>query len=244
MTCDQNVAPTRMIVLCTHRADTCWPELWDTSAPRQHWLTLFLAVFLILTNQLFNLAEDWPGWRGPRGDGTSLEAQVPTQWNGDTALNLAWKSEVPGSGHASPIIWRDRVFLAACADEKQERVLACYERTTGKLLWRRAVIRSPLETKHALNSFASSTPATDGQLVYVSFLEVDGHTIPAPNVGTPRPITPGHMVVAAYDFDGHQKWLVRPGEFISAHGYCASPLLYKRSEKRRVGQVRRCGRSA
>jgi outer membrane protein assembly factor BamB len=52
-------------------------------------------------------------------------------------------------------------------------------------------------------------------------------TIPAPNVGTPRPITPGRMVVAAYDFAGHQKWLVRPGEFISAHGYCASPVLYK-----------------
>jgi outer membrane protein assembly factor BamB len=171
--------------------------------------------------------ENWPGWRGPRGDGTSLEKDVPIHWNGSTGENLRWKSPLPGSGHASPIVWNNRVFLVACNDAKQERVLACFDRLTGKPLWQRTVVRSPLETKHALNSFASSTPATDGELVYVSFLEVDGRTVPAPNVGTPRPITPGRMVVAAYDFAGNQKWLVRPGDFISAHGYCASPVLYK-----------------
>ena len=89
------------------------------------------------------------------------------------------------------------------------------------------MVRAPLETKHALNSFASSTPATDGQLIYVSFLEVDGHTIPAPNVSNVRPVTPGKMVVAAYDLSGKQQWLVRAGEFISAHGYCASPVLFE-----------------
>jgi outer membrane protein assembly factor BamB len=182
---------------------------------------------LILITSAAAKGENWPCWRGPRGDGTSLETNVPSRWNGETGLNLAWESPVPGSGHASPIVWQDRVFLVACKDATQERVLASYDRRTGKLLWETAVIRAPLETKHALNSFASSTPATNGQFVYVSFLEVDGHTIPAPNVGTPRPITPGRMVVAAYDFNGQQKWLVRPGEFISAHGYCASPVLYK-----------------
>ena len=85
---------------------------------------------------------------------------------------------------------------------------------------------SPLKPSTALNSFASSTPATDGELVYVSFLKVDGHTIPR-DVSTTRPITPGHMVVAAYDFAGNRKWLVRPGDFVSAHGYCSSPVLYQ-----------------
>src|SRR6185369_6754918 len=161
-------------------------------------------------------AENWPGWRGPRGDGTSLENQIPVHWNGETDNGLVWKTPLSGSGHASPIIWDEWVFLVACDEPKQERVLICFDRRTGKQLWQRTVLRAPLETKHALNSFASSTPATDGKLVYVSFLEVDGHTIPAPNVGTPRPITPGRMVVAAYDFSGNQKWIVRPGEFISA----------------------------
>jgi outer membrane protein assembly factor BamB len=172
-------------------------------------------------------AENWPGWRGPRGDGTSLETDVPLHWNVQTNENLVWKVPVPGTGHSSPIVWEDRVFVVGCVDETTERVLASLDRKTGKLLWQQTVIRSPLETKHALNSFASSTPATDGESIYVSFMEVDGHTIPAPNVSVPRPITPGRMVIAAYDFAGNQRWLVRPGEFISAQGYCASPVLYK-----------------
>ena len=171
--------------------------------------------------------ENWPGWRGPRGDGTSQETAAPTQWDGAAGKNIAWKVPVPGNGHASPIIWDDRVFLVACLTDSQERVLACLDRTSGKTIWQKTVFKGPLETKHALNSFASSTPVTDGKLVYVSFLEVDGSTIPAPNVGTPRPITPGKMFVAAYDYDGNQKWLARPGQFVSAHGYCASPVLYQ-----------------
>lgn len=171
--------------------------------------------------------ENWPGWRGPRGDGSSTETQLPTQWNGTTGENIHWKVPLPGSGHASPVVWENTVFVAACRDDTQQRVLLCLDRDSGKLRWERVVLQSPLETKHSLNSFASSTPATDGELVFVSFLEVDGHTVPAPNVGTPRPITPGRMVIAAYDFDGNQKWLVRPGDFISAHGYCANPVLFE-----------------
>ncbi len=171
--------------------------------------------------------ENWPGWRGPRGDGTSLEANIPRLWNGKTGENIAWKAAVPGIGHASPVVWEDRVFLVSCLTDAQERILLCLDRRSGRELWRRAVVRSPLETKHALNSFASSTPATDGKLVYVSFLEIDGHTIPAPNVGNVRPVTPGKMVVAAYDLDGKQAWIARPGDFISAHGYCASPVLFE-----------------
>ena len=170
--------------------------------------------------------ENWPGWRGPRGDGTSEESNVPTKWDAAAGTNLAWKVPVVG-GHASPIVWQDRVFMVGCREETKERVLVCLDARNGKTLWEQIVLKSPLETKHALNSFASSTPATDGELVYVSFLEVDGRTIPAPNVGAPRPITPGRMVIAAYDFAGKQQWLVRPGDFISAHGYCSSPVLYK-----------------
>lgn len=172
-------------------------------------------------------AENWPAWRGPRGDGTSADSNVPVRWNAMTGENLLWKTPLAAGGHASPIVWDDRVFIAGCIADTQERVLTCISRDTGKTLWQKTVLQAPLETKHALNSFASSTPATDGKLVYVSFLEVDGHTIPAPNVGNVRPVTPGKMALAAYDFAGNQKWLAKPGEFISAHGYCASPVLFE-----------------
>ncbi|MHB8902722.1 MAG: outer membrane protein assembly factor BamB family protein, partial [Thermoguttaceae bacterium] len=63
--------------------------------------------------------------------------------------------------------------------------------------------------------------------VYVAFEEVDGRTELSRNTSAPRPVTVGRMVVAAYDFQGKQRWLVRPGQFTSVHGFCSSPVLYK-----------------
>ena len=162
-------------------------------------------------------AEDWPGWRGPRGDGTSIETKVPIRWS--ASENIAWKTPAPGYGHSSPIVSGDRIFVTSCIEKEYRRVLICFDRATGKPLWQRDVVKADLEKKHVLNSFASSTPATDGEMVYVTFLEADRSADPE--------ASPGHMVVAAYDFDGNQKWLVRPGKFSSRHGYCSSPVIYQ-----------------
>jgi outer membrane protein assembly factor BamB len=168
--------------------------------------SLFTALAVGLSAALA-AAENWPGWRGPRGDGTSREKNVPTRWS--ATENIAWKTELPGWGHASPIVWEDRVFTVTCVPETEERLLLCLDRQSGKILWQQAVVKSPLERKHRLNSHASSTPATDGELVFVSFLDVQD------------------AVVAAYDFNGRQRWLARPGKFKSVHGYCSSPVLWK-----------------
>jgi len=153
------------------------------------------------------LAENWPGFRGPRGDGTSMEKGLPLQWS--PTENIAWKVVVPGRGHASPVVWGDRIFLVSALEETGERVLLCLDRRTGKTLWQRAVLKAPMEQIHPLNSHASSTPLTDGERVYVSFLDRD------------------RMFVAAYDLEGNRQWEVRPGPFASKHGYCSSPILYK-----------------
>jgi outer membrane protein assembly factor BamB len=152
-------------------------------------------------------ADNWPCWRGPRLDGTSREKAVPVHWSASS--NVVWQTPLPGIGHASPIVWNDRVFTVSAIGESGARVLLCAERRTGKLLWQSTVLTSPLERKHTLNSHASSTPATDGELVYVAFL--DRNT----------------MVVAAYDLAGRQRWLVRPGPFSSMHGFCSSPILFQ-----------------
>jgi hypothetical protein len=152
-------------------------------------------------------AENWPQWRGPRGDGTSHEQNIPTEWGPEESV--AWKVAVPGTGHSSPIVWNDRIFVASCLEEAKQRLLVCFDRTTGQQLWQQVVLESPLEDKHQLNSFASSTPTTDGELVYVTFLDQ------------------AEMVVAAYDFSGKQRWLVRPGGFSSKHGYCSCPVLFE-----------------
>src|SRR5207248_6366766 len=126
--------------------------------------------------------------------------------------NVTWKVPIPGIGHSSPVIWGDRVFPTTSvegANREGKRELLCLDRRTGKILWERVVLTAPLERKHGLNSFASSTPATDGRHVWVSFLA-------APDVQ-----------VACYDLDGNRVWTRSPGKFSSVHGFCSPPILYK-----------------
>ncbi len=152
-------------------------------------------------------AENWPGWRGPRGDGTSLEKVIPTHWS--STENVSWKTPIVGEGHSSPIIWNDRIFLTTALKNTQERILLSLDRKTGKLLWQQTVVRAPLEAKNNENSYASATPVTDGERIYVTFL--DGEDV----------------IVAAYDFTGKQRWLSRPGRFKSQWGFSHPPLLFE-----------------
>lgn len=177
---------------------------------RCNWNRCFCPLGLVLLGVLLTpdvSAENWPWWRGPRLDGTSLETNVPIHWSGTS--NVVWKTELPGSGHASPIVHGDRIFTVSAAPETQDRLLLCLDRKSGGLLWNRTVLAAPFEKKHALNSFASSTPATDGERVYVAFLDRD------------------RMFVAAYSFHGDQLWVAYPGPFSSMHGFCSSPLIYR-----------------
>jgi outer membrane protein assembly factor BamB len=167
------------------------------------WLVVIVAMSLATATH----SEEWPGWRGPRGDGTSIETGLPIHWSASESIR--WKAEVAGTGHSSPIVWGDRVFLTSCREEKKERLLLCYDRRDGNLLWERVVVTAPLEKKHQFNSYASSTPVTDGSHVWVSFL------------AQPR------AVVACYDLDGVKKWEKSPGDFHSVHGFCSPPVPYK-----------------
>ena len=152
-------------------------------------------------------AEEWPAWRGPRGDGTSTETGVPVTWS--AAANIVWKTAVPGTGHSSPVVWGDRVFVTACIESEKKRVLLCFDRRTGKRLWDRLVVTARLETKNGLNSYASSTPATDGRRVWVTFLDFP------------------HVRVVCYDVEGREVWRNTPGELHACHGYCSALIPYK-----------------
>ncbi len=153
-------------------------------------------------------AENWPMWRGARLDGVAAEHETfPIKWS--ASENIAWKTEIPGRGHSSPIIWGDRVFVTSCVEPTGERLLICLDRASGAIKWRRIVLTTKLEGKHNLNSYASSTPATDGKHVWVTFLE--------------QP----YIRVACYDMDGHPVWIKSPGKFNSRHGFCSSPVLFE-----------------
>jgi outer membrane protein assembly factor BamB len=153
------------------------------------------------------VAEDWPGWRGPRADGTVTDKGFPLTWS--RTENVKWKLALPGSGHASPVVSKGKVFVGGCVEADKARVLYCVDRKTGTLLWEKSVVVSELEKKHNENSWASSTPAADGERVYVTFLD-------APQ-----------LRVFCYDYDGKLLWEKNPGEFHSVHGFCSPPVLYK-----------------
>jgi outer membrane protein assembly factor BamB len=182
-----------------------------------------LISWILLTGTL--TAQNWPGWRGPTGDGISTEKELPTSWS--PTENIGWKSPIAGVGHSSPIIWENRVFLTTSLTEKNERRLLCLNRLDGKTLWDRVVLNTRPESIHRLNSRASGTPTTDGTHVYVTFLLAKGEEIIAPNVGSERMITPGRIIVAAYDFEGNEQWKTDVGAFVSAHGFNTCPVLFE-----------------
>jgi outer membrane protein assembly factor BamB len=165
------------------------------------------AILFLFVTVASTQAEDWPGWRGPRGDGTSLEKHLSLRWS--ATENIRWKTPIPGRGYSSPVVSGNRIFLTTCLEKEKKRLLLCLDRRDGKILWQRVVVTADLEEKHGLNSYASSTPATDGKYVWIPFLS--------------RP----KVQLACYDIDGNLKWQKSPGEFHSKHGFCSCPVLYK-----------------
>jgi outer membrane protein assembly factor BamB len=192
---------------------------------------LLAALVVVLLITVPAAAENWPCWRGPRLDGSSLEKALPLKWS--ETDNIAWKTPIPGVGHSSPIVFGDRIFVTTCLIKEQARVLLCLDRRDGEVLWDRELFRCPLEPVHQRNSRASSTPAADAKHVYTSFCRLRPHADSDGPPAKPREKSPisadfvPEMVVTCYDVGGTKVWETVPGRFYSRHGYCASPILYK-----------------
>jgi len=165
----------------------------------------FLAALLALAVSTgFALAEDWPCFRGASHQGISAETNLPLHWS--ATENVLWKTAIPGESWSSPIIWKDRAFLTtATANGTSCRVLAL-ETLTGKILWDREVFQQVPRRKEARNSYATSTPATDGLRVYACF---------------------GDGSFAALSFNGELIWTNRQYKFYGQHGLGTSPILYR-----------------
>lgn len=152
-------------------------------------------------------AENWPCWRGPNSVGIRAEPLNVMQWS--PSKGIRWKVRVPGHGHASPILFDDRIFISTADEAKQNQSLIAYHCDTGAQLWNTVLYRGRFMFKHQKNSHASATPVCDGARVYV------------PTVAD------GALWLTAVNIDGRSVWQTRLGPFVSEWGYASSPALYK-----------------
>lgn len=141
------------------------------------------------------LKANYPFFRGPLGDGVTFLKNTPTEWNGAAGKNVVWKVKVPKSGFSSPIIWGNQLFVTGA--DAQARMVYCYDKNSGKLLWEAAadnIQGSPAKMPKVTEDtgLAAPTMATDGRAVFAIFgtgdvigLDMSGKRLWARNLGVP-----------------------------------------------------------
>ncbi|MBI3865528.1 MAG: PQQ-binding-like beta-propeller repeat protein [Planctomycetia bacterium] len=149
-------------------------------------------------------AENWPAWRGPLGNGICQETQLPITFS--PTENVTWKTPLPQPCNSTPIVWDNRVFVTCPLDGGKIRSLMCFDRASGKELWRHEVPYPDAETIHRDNTFCAGSPTTDGKLVYASFDSAG---------------------VVACDFSGKVVWSRNLSKLAHIFGPAATPVLYK-----------------
>ena len=150
-------------------------------------------------------ADEWTRFRGPNGSGVSSAKTVPASWK---ESDFNWKIDLPGEGNSSPVIWKERVFVTAADNSAAKRSLLCIDESSGKTLWKRDF---PYATyrKHKNNSYASNTPAVDGERVYTLWQSKAGSSL------------------VALDHGGKESWRYDLGPYLHGQGGGTSPIVFE-----------------
>jgi len=157
-------------------------------------LELMFSGFLMGQSNLPGYENNWAQWRGPYETGVAPTGNPPLEWSETT--NIKWKSEIPGIGHATPIIWEDQIILLSAiqtdqknepeqtGEEQEERdwmnpkstdfihkfVVISVDRNSGEIRWQKTVREElPYSNTHEFGSWASNSPVTDGEHIYAYF---------------------------------------------------------------------------
>lgn len=153
-------------------------------------------------------ASDWPWWRGPARNGIAAADQSPPVEFSDSQ-NVLWKVPVAGRGHGSATVVGSRVFLQTADEEQQVQSLLCLDRATGRPLWNTEVHRGHfIKGGNNKSSQASSTPACDGERVFVNFVNHDA------------------VYTTAFNLDGKQLWQTKIADYVIHQGFGSSPAIY------------------
>lgn len=163
-------------------------------------VSTFCCVVILASNLSF--AADWLQWRGPMGTGQSEEKNVPLTWS--KTENVKWKVPLDGPGNSSPIVVSDKVFITHAPAGSPSRGLHCFDRQTGKPLWKHQVEYAENELTHQTNPFCSPSPVSDGQQVVAWY-------------GSPG--------IYAYDLAGTVLWHKDLGKVEHIWGFGSSPVI-------------------
>jgi outer membrane protein assembly factor BamB len=164
-----------------------------------------IAAFVVLVTSISALhADNWPAWRGPTGQGHSMEKDLPLTW--DAKTNVRWKIPLEDQGNSTPVIWGDKIFLTQANKGGSVRSLFCFDRKDGKQLWRKDVKYEAKERNWNQSWYANASPAVDGKRVVVSFASAGMY---------------------CYDYAGNELWnRTDLGKWEHAFGSGSSPVLY------------------
>lgn len=116
----------------------------------------------------------WPARNGPTLDGVVPQAEVariPLEWDGESGKNIAWRVELEGEGHSTPVIGGDLIwFTAATTDGKQMYVYGI-DRHSGKTVHHKLIFENaaPEELGNPLNNYAAPSPVLEEDALYVHF---------------------------------------------------------------------------
>ena len=152
---------------------------------------------------------NYPFFRGPEGTGVAFQKNTPVKWSGTDGNNILWKVKVPKPGFSSPIIWGDQLFVTGA--DAMSRVVYCYDRNTGKLIWEAVsdnIDGSPAKMPKVTSDtgLAAPTMATDGRSVCALFATGD---------------------LIALDMNGKRLWAKNLGLPDNHYGHASSLIIYK-----------------
>ncbi len=146
--------------------------------------------------------DSWPRFRGHDGDGMASGFRFPEPWS---EKSIRWKIELPGTGHSSPVVWKDRVFVTSCDSATAKRIMSCVDAKDGRTLWKKE-FESQGHKMNKDNSYASSTPAASERAVFMYWT------------------TPEEVTLVALDHSGKELWRHNLGPYASQHGGGTSPV--------------------
>ncbi len=131
-----------------------------------------LPVLILVGSAGFGHSADWPQFRGPHGNGTTDETNLPVKWS--ATQGVKWKADLPGKGVSSPVVAAGKLYVTCSAGPRDDRLFVlAFDAATGKELWRRPLAATGSTACHPTTCMAAPTPVATPDGVFALFASGD-----------------------------------------------------------------------